>query len=310
MRILFYSQTDDPAKWLPVLAAALPEASLRVWSEGDNDPADYALVWKPPAAMLQDRSDLKGIFNLGAGVDAILQMGEALPAGVPVVRLDDAGMAVQMAEYVMHAVLRYYRRFDELEGRARAGEWCRNVHPFRKSDFPVGILGLGVLGTRVAQALQAFGFPLRAWSRGRKEMPGVDCYAGDAELDAFLRSTRVLVCMLPLTPDTAGILNRANLQKLRAGAYLVNVARGAHLVEEDLLALLHEGHVAGATLDVFQSEPLPADHPFWQEPRITITPHVAALTLLDESVRQIATKIRALQRGEPIAGIVDRMKGY
>jgi len=310
MRILFYSQTDDPAKWLPALAAALPEADLRAWQEGDNDPADYALVWKPPAAMLQGRSDLKGIFNLGAGVDAILQMEDALPAGVPVIRLDDAGMAIQMAEYVTHAVLRYYRRFDLLDDRARAGEWRRDVRPFQKSDFPVGILGLGVLGAKVAQALLPFGFPLRGWSRSSKEVPGVECYAGDAGLDAFLRSTRVLVCMLPLTSSTDGILNRANLQKLNAGAYLVNVARGAHLVEEDLLALIDEGHVAGATLDVFRTEPLPKDHPFWTEPRITVTPHVAAFTLLDESVRQIAGKIRVLQRGEPVAGIVDRMKGY
>jgi glyoxylate/hydroxypyruvate reductase len=310
MRILFYSQTDDPAKWLPALAAALPEAELRAWHEGDNAPADYALAWKPPTAMLHGRSDLKGIFNLGAGVDALLQMGDALPVGVPVIRLDDAGMALQMAEYVTHAVLRYYRRFDELDDHARAGEWRRDVRPFQKSDFPVGILGFGVLGTQVAQTLLPFGFPLRAWSRSEKKMPGGECYAGDAELDVGLRSTRVLVCMLPLTPSTDGILNRANLQKLQAGAYLINVARGAHLVEEDLLALLQEGHVAGATLDVSRTEPLPANHPFWHEPRITITPHVAAFTLLDESVRQIAAKIRALQRGEPITGIVDRMKGY
>jgi glyoxylate/hydroxypyruvate reductase A len=259
MRILFYSQTDDPAKWLPALAAALPQASLRVWSEGDHDPADYALVWKPPAAMLQGRRDLKCIFNLGAGVDAILQMGDALPADVPIVRLDDAGMGMQMAEYVTHAVLKYYRRFDELDARARAVDWRRDIQPCRKADFPVGILGLGVLGARVAQALMPFGFPLRGWSRGRKEMAGVDCYAGNAALDAFLRNTRVLVCMLPLTPDTTGILHRANLKKLQTGAYIINVARGAHLVEDDLLPLMREGHIDGATLDVFQTEPLPAD---------------------------------------------------
>lgn len=310
MRILFYSHADDPAAWLRALACALPEASVRAWREGDDAPADYALVWKPPAAMLQGRHDLKCIFNLGAGVDALLQLGGALPAGVPVVRLDDAGMAIQMAEYVTHAVLRYYRRFDELEAQAKAGRWQRDLSPFRKSDFAVGILGLGVLGEKMAQALAPFGFPLRGWSRSRKSVPGVSCHAGEAELDAFLRGTRVLVCALPLTADTVGILNRANLAKLRAGAYLINVARGAHLVEEDLLALLHEGHIAGATLDVFQTEPLPAAHPFWREPRVTITPHVAALTLLEESVMQIASKIRAMQRGETVAGIVDRMKGY
>ncbi|KIF80148.1 2-hydroxyacid dehydrogenase [Noviherbaspirillum autotrophicum] len=310
MRILFHSSADDPAAWLSALAAALPEASLRVWQEGDDAPADYALVWKPPAAMLQGRHALKGIFNLGAGVDAILQLGDALPAGVPLIRLDDAGMAIQMAEYVMHAVLRYYRRFDELEAQARAGKWNRSLHPFRKSDFPVGILGLGVLGTKIAQALAPFGFPLLGWSRSGKDIPGVSCHAGEPELDTFLRSTRVLVCVLPLTSETAGILNRANMAKLRNGAYVINIARGAHLVEEDLLALLHEGHIAGATLDVFQTEPLPAAHPFWQEPRVTITPHVAALTLLQESVEQIAVKIRAMQRGETVAGIVDRNKGY
>ncbi len=310
MRILFHSSADDPAAWLSALAAALPEASLCVWREGDDAPADYAVVWKPPAAMLQGRHALKGIFNLGAGVDAILQLGDALPAGVPVVRLDDAGMALQMAEYVTHAVLRYYRRFDELEAQARAGIWNRNLHLLRKSDFPVGILGLGVLGTKIAQALAPFGFPLLGWSRSRKTVPGVSCHAGEPELDAFLRSSRVLVCVLPLTHETVGILNRANMAKLRRCAYVINIARGAHLVEEDLLALLHEGHIAGATLDVFQTEPLPTGHPLWQEPRVTITPHVAALTLLQESVEQIAAKIRAMQRGETVAGIVDRNKGY
>lgn len=310
MRILFHSSADDPAAWLSALAAALPEASLCVWREGDDAPADYAVVWKPPAAMLQGRHALKGIFNLGAGVDAILQLGDALPAGVPVVRLDDAGMALQMAEYVTHAVLRYYRRFDELEAQVRAGKWNRSLHPFRKSDFPVGILGLGVLGTKITQALAPFGFPLLGWSRSGKDIPGVSCHAGEPELDAFLRGTRVLVCVLPLTSETAGILNRANMAKLRRCAYVINIARGAHLVEEDLLALLHEGHIAGATLDVFQTEPLPTGHPLWQEPRVTITPHVAALTLLQESVEQIAAKIRAMQRGETVAGIVDRNKGY
>jgi len=310
MRLLFYSLADDPAKWMAALESALPDAEVRVWQEGDDAPADYALVWKAPAAMLQHRPDLKAIFNLGAGVDAILQLGHTLPEGVPVVRLDDAGMASQMAEYVTHAALRYYRRFDQLDARARAGCWSRDLHPGRREDFGIGILGLGVLGARVAQALMEFGFPVRGWSRSKKALAGVSCYAGWQELDAFLRGTRMLVCMLPLTPETTGILNRATLAQLPAGAYVVNVARGAHLVETDLLALIGEGQIAGATLDVFQAEPLPVDHPFWQESRITITPHVAALTLRGESVRQIAAKIRAMERGEPVTGIVDRMKGY
>ncbi|HJU70852.1 MAG TPA: glyoxylate/hydroxypyruvate reductase A [Paucimonas sp.] len=309
MRILFYAPDGKHAVWLEELHAALPQAQLRVWTEGDSEPADYAIVWKPPAAMLEGRADLKAIFNLGAGVDAILQLGDALPANVPIVRLDDAGMAMQMAEYATHAVLHYFRRFDAFEAQARAGQW-RFLKPYDKRDFSVGMLGLGVLGTHIAGTLAQFGFPLRGWSRGMKNLPGVSCYAGEQELDAFLRDTRVLICVLPLTAATDGILNRANLSKLPKGAYLVNVARGAHVVEKDLLALVQEGHIAGATLDVFRNEPLPAGHPFWQEPRITITPHIAALTLRGDSVRQIAAKIGAMERGEVIAGVVDRNRGY
>jgi glyoxylate/hydroxypyruvate reductase A len=309
MRLLFYAPDTDPARWLAELNDALPEAQVRIWQDGDDAPADYAVVWKPPAAMLRGRTDLKGIFNLGAGVDAILQLGDALPAGVPIVRLDDAGMAVQMAEYVTYAILRYFRRFDEFDAQARRTQW-RFLKPHEKKDFTVGILGLGVLGTRIAEALARFDFPLRGWSRSQKVLPGISCYAGAQGLDDFLRGTRALVCVLPLTPETAGILNRANLAKLEKGAYLVNVARGAHVVEDELLALVQEGHIAGATLDVFDQEPLPAAHPFWQEPRISITPHVAALTLRGDSIRQIAEKIRAMERAEPIAGQVDRTKGY
>jgi glyoxylate/hydroxypyruvate reductase A len=309
MRILFYTASWSTDSWTDDLAAVLPEADVRIWHEGDNDPADYALVWRPPAAMLRERRGLKAIFNLGAGVDGILQLGGDLPEGVPIVRLEDAGMAVQMAEYATYAVLRHFRRFDEYEALAAQKRW-QPLEPHDKRDFTIGVLGLGVLGTRIAEAMVPFGFPVRGWSRSRKEIAGVSSFAGEAELDAFLQGTRVLVCALPMTPDTVGILNRANLEKLQRGAYLVNVARGAHVVEEDLLALVREGHVAGATLDVFSEEPLPPQHPFWSEPKIAITPHISALTLREESARQIAGKIRALERGEPVTGIVDRMKGY
>ncbi|HYD81305.1 MAG TPA: glyoxylate/hydroxypyruvate reductase A [Paucimonas sp.] len=309
MRILFYTASWTTESWLRNLEAVLPGAQVRVWQEGDNDPADYALVWKPPAAMLRGRRDLKAIFSLGAGVDAIVQLGDALPQGVPIVRLEDAGMAIQMAEYATYAVLRHFRRFDEYEALARAGRW-QPLEPYDKGAFTVGILGLGVLGTRIAQALAHFGFPLRAWSRGGKDMPGVSCYAGKDEFDAFLHGTRVLICTLPMTPETSGILDRTNLSKLQRGAYVINVARGAHLVEEDLLALVREGHVAGATLDVFREEPLPPGHPFRAEPRIAITPHISALTLREESARQIADKIFAIERGEAVTGVVDRTKGY
>ena len=308
-RILFYAVDANPAPWLADLQAALPEASLRVWQEGDDAPADYAVVWKPPAAMLRRRPELKAVFNLGAGVDAILQLGEAVPAAVPIVRLDDAGMGVQMAEYVSHAVLRYFRRFDQLEAQQRNGQW-RFLKAFEKEKFSVGILGLGVLGSRIAAALAPFGFPLHGWSRTQKDLAGVSCHAGAAGLEGFLAASRVVVCVLPLTDDTTGLLNRETLGKLPPASYLINVARGAHLVEEDLLALVQSGQIAAATLDVFRQEPLPPEHPFWNEPRITITPHIAAVTLRGDSVRQIAAKINRLQQGLTVNGVVDRARGY
>lgn len=309
MRILFHALDSNPDAWLSALRTALPDADVRAWSEGDIAPADYAVVWKPPVAMLQPRADLKAIFNMGAGVDAILQHGDALPTGVKIVRLDDAGMGVQMAEYVTHAVLRYFRRFDEFDAQSRERTW-RFLKPHDKEKFSVGILGLGVLGSRIVDAIAHFGFPMQGWSRTQKTLAGVTCHAGDAGLDAFLRASRVIVCVLPLTEQTRGILGRDNLSKLPQGAYVINVARGAHIIEADLLELVQSRHIAAATLDVFQEEPLPSAHPFWNEPRITVTPHMAALTLRDDSVRQIAEKIRALERGEPIAGLVDQLKGY
>jgi glyoxylate/hydroxypyruvate reductase A len=218
-------------------------------------------------------------------------------------------MAEQMVEYVAHAVLRYFRRFDDYEQQARLGVW--NPLPLRvKSEFTVGVLGLGKLGAQVARALRQLGFPVRGWSRTAKDLPGVECFAGMEALDEFLAGTQVLVSLLPLTPETNNLLDRAHLSKLPQGAYLINVARGAQVAEPDLMALIRAGHIAGATLDVFRNEPLPAPHPFWNEPRITITPHISALTLREEAVRQIADKIMLLERGETVADIVDRNQGY
>ena len=308
MRILFYANGGKPEPWLQALHEALPRARIRLWQPGDHDPADYAVVWKPPLEMLRGRTDLKAIFNLGAGVDALLQYGDALPP-VPIVRLDDAGMARQMAEYVTYAVLRYFRRFDLFELQERRGEW-KFMKPYSRDDFTIGILGLGVLGQQVARSLAQFDFPLVGWSRTPKDLPGITCFAGEDGFKPFLRAAKVLACVLPLTPQTAGILNRASLSQLAEGSFVINAARGALVNEADLLELVRFGHIAGATLDVFVQEPLPGDHPFWREPHITITPHVAALTLRAASIRQISRKIDALERSEPIGGVVDRVRGY
>lgn len=306
MKLLFCCAGTKPEPWIAGLRAALPAADVAVWEPG-APAADYAVVWAPPQAFLDEQPGLRAVFNIGAGVDALLKL--RLPPTARVVRLDDAGMSVQMAEYVCHAVIRHYREFDGYEADVRQGRWSYRK-PRSRADFAVGVMGLGVLGSRVAQALRVFEFPVNGWSRSPKALDGVRGFSGREGFNDFLAASRVLVNLLPLTPDTQDILNRDTLSRLQPGGYVINVARGAHLVDEDLLALLDEGHLAGATLDVFRTEPLPAGHPFWTHPSIAVTPHTSARTLRDESIAQIAGKIRALEQGEPIAGIVDPVRGY
>jgi len=309
MRILLYRGDGVIEPWVREFAALMPQVETVAWKEGAAlPPCDYAVVWSPTPALLDQLAHVRAIFLMGAGVDALLKLGDALPP-VPIVRLGDAGMGVQMAEYVAHAVLRYYRHFDDYEEQARHGVW--DPLPLTpKEEFTIGIMGLGRLGLPVVEAMRLFGFPVRGWSRTPKDMPGVECFHGADELDTFLRATRVLVCMLPLTPETSNLLDRHNLGKLLPNAYLINVSRGAILAEPDLMTLIRSGHIAGATLDVFRHEPLPAPHPFWNEPRIAITPHISALTMRHDAVRQIRDKIAQLESGQPVDDIVDRDLGY
>jgi glyoxylate/hydroxypyruvate reductase A len=309
MRVTFCCTDTKAQPWLEGLQAALPGAAVELWSVGAAA-SDYAVVWAPPQDFFDQQTALKGIFNIGAGVDALMKL--QLPAGVPVVRLDDAGMSVQMAEYVCHAVIRHYREFDAYAADVAEGKWSYRK-PRQRADFPVGVMGLGVLGERVALSLKPFDFPVLGWSRTAKSIAGVQCFSGDDGFHDFLAATRILVCLLPLTPETENILCKSELIRLLPGAYVINVARGGHLVDDDLMALIDSGHVAGATLDVFRQEPLPADHPFWQQPKITVTPHTSARTLRVESIAQIARKIQALHGGaaiSSIAGVVDMNKGY
>ena len=306
MRITFCCTDTASEPWLQGLRAALPGADVTLWEPG-APPADYAVVWAPPQQFFDEQVQLKAVFNIGAGVDALLKLTP--PPQALIVRLDDAGMSVQMAEYVCHAVIRHFREFDVYEADTRLGKWSFRK-PRARADFPVGIMGLGVLGERVARSLAQFEFTVNGWSRSPKAVQGVRCFAGADGFNDFLAASRVLVCLLPLTPDTRDILNGDTLSRLQSGGYVINVARGAHLVDDDLLALLNSGHLAGATLDVFRTEPLPAEHPFWKHPSITVTPHTSARTLRSESIAQIAGKMTALQRGEPVAGVVEQGRGY
>ena len=296
----------SPEPWVQGLQQAFPQAVVSVWAPGAPQ-ADHAIVWAPPQQFIDEQPGLQTLFNIGAGVDALLQL--KLPPSLKVVRLDDAGMSVQMAEYVCHAVIRHFRELDGYESDMAMGKWSFRK-PRSRVDYPVGVLGLGVLGERVAKALQVFEFPVNGYSRSLKNLPGIRCFSGAQGLPEFLAATRVLVNLMPLTPETENILNKDTLAQLQTGAYVINVARGKHLVEEDLITLIDSGHLAGATLDVFRTEPLPAGHPFWQHPKITVTPHTSARTLREESIAQIVGKIQALQRGEAINGVVDPQRGY
>ncbi|HFD2068806.1 glyoxylate/hydroxypyruvate reductase GhrA [Serratia marcescens] len=313
MNIIYYHPLFNAQEWLTGIKQRLPQAEIREWQRGDERPADYALVWRPPHEMLANRRDLKAVFVLGAGVDAILDQERkhpgTLPAGVPLLRLEDTGMAQQMQEYALSYVLRYFRRFDEYQALQQRQEW-QPLDPHSLDDFTIGILGAGVLGQSVARKLTEFGFSVRCWSRSAKQIDGVQSFAGEAQRGAFLDGVKLLINLLPNTPETVGILNRELFAQLRPGAYLINIARGAHLVEADLLAALEQGQLAAATLDVFAREPLPQDHPFWRHPRVTITPHIAAITLPQQAMDQIAANIRALEAGHAPAGVVDRQRGY
>ena len=305
--MVFCASGARPKPWVRGLAVLMPDADLVAWDAGDPLPADYAIVWTPPEAFYATQPRLKAIFNLGAGVDGLLR-SSALPGDVPLIRLEDAGMAPLMAEYVVQAAVRYARALDRMEVDRRARRWV----PRRTADraeYPVGVMGAGALGLPVAQALRARDFPVALWSREARTLDGLRCYGRD-ELDAFLARTRILVCLLPLTPETEDLIDRDVLGKLLPDAFLINVARGRHVVDEDLLEALRAGSLAAATLDVFREEPLPAAHPFWDEPRITITPHCSALTQREATLSQIAEKIGRLERGEAVGGVVDRARGY
>jgi glyoxylate/hydroxypyruvate reductase A len=313
MEILLYMPGDDASPWIDEIARVLPAARVRAWKQGDRAAADYALVWRPTPDVLAGRARLKAVFNLGAGVDVVLGLlksqPDLLPPHIPLIKLDDAGMAPQMVQYVLHAVLRHFRRFDDYADLQRERRW-QPLEAREPASHTAGIMGLGALGTPVATALSQLGFRVRGWSRSRRNVEQVACFAGQDELPRFLDGLNVLVNLLPLTAETENILNRNAFARLASGAQLINIARGAHLVEEDLLQALDSGQIAAATLDVFRQEPLPLDHPFWSHPRIDMTPHVAALTLRRESVRQIVEKIARLEQGLPVDGVIDVGRGY
>jgi glyoxylate/hydroxypyruvate reductase A len=309
MALIFYSESDRYDAWRDALHAAVPDLEFRPWEE-PGDPADieFALVWLPPQGALRQFPNLKAILNLGAGVDALLK-DPTLPEGVPVVRMVDDDLATCMAEYVLLHVLRYHREQPALDAQQRAHDWRMIASP-AAMHRRVGILGLGAMGGEAARLLVGAGFDVAGWSRRPKDLPGVQSFHGEDGRAAFLARSEILVCLLPLTPETEGILDRDLFQALPAGAYLINAGRGGHQVESDILAALDSGQLAGATLDVFREEPLPAASPFWDHPKVTVTPHNASITNPQSAVRHVCESIRRVRAGEPLRNVVDPDLGY
>ena len=307
--VLFRSTPAAEARWRPVLSRLMPEHDFRFWPEiGDRTAIDYALVWNPEPELLASLPKLKLIVCLGAGVDALLR-DKTLPPQVPIVRLVDPYMTDSMSEYVVFQVLRLHRQDLDYLDQQRAHVWQEREQT-NACDRRVGILGFGTLGQDAGCKLQALGFEVAGWSRITRQVPGFTTFGGEAGFGELLARSDILVCLLPLTPATAGILDAAAFARLPPGASLVNAGRGGHLVEADLIAALDSGQLSAAVLDVFRAEPLPPEHPFWGHPRIIVTPHVAAETNPPTAAAIIRTAIRQFEAGLPLDNRVDPLRGY
>ena len=311
MTIAFLSDADKTGDWARALARELPGDDIVIGVEAAlahaND-IDAAIVWYPKPGVLAQLPGLRAIFSLGAGIDHVFT-DPHLPAGVPIVRLIDPALTEQMTEWVVMNVLRHHRLMPIYASQQARGQWHRHDIP-RARARRVGLMGLGELGRAAAIALTRFGFPLAAWVRSPRAWSEGKLYAGADGLAPFLARSDIVVCLLPLTPETGGILNADAFARMPAGAAVINGARGGHVVAKDLIAALDSGHLSAATLDVFTQEPLPESDPLWRHPRITITPHVAALTLVETAAHEIARNIKRLRAGRPMAGIVSPAQRY
>ena len=302
MKILFASQTEKAELWLPLLRQALPEDELVAFPDKS---VDVALVATPPAGTFETLGRPKLVQSLWMGVEKLLA-DPTFPRGVPLARLVDPGMVAAMSETVIAHVLDWHRHLYRYRAQQAARQWKR-IEQRLAGDRTVGLLGLGELGGDAARKLVALGFNVAGWSRRGKALPGVQCFT---DLQALLRITDALVCLLPLTRETAGILNARTFALMRRGGCVINLARGGHLLMRDLIGALDQGSLAHAYLDVFEPEPLPANDPAWEHPGITITPHIAALTDPRTAVPKVVENIERVRRGETPANLVDFAAGY
>jgi glyoxylate/hydroxypyruvate reductase A len=314
MAFLFVLPTWPVDTWTAAMRKVAPGLDVRVWPDamGRIEDIEYCAAWLPPPNVLRSLPNLKLILSLGAGVDAILR-DPTLP-DLPILRVNDPDLTGRMTEYIVLQVLMHHRQQRRIDANQKLKKW--DSFPTHAAPaLSIGIMGMGVMGQDSAQKLRMLGFRVAGWSRKPKNIPGIDCYAGAAEFDAFLARTDVLVSLLPATPETDGIINRATLRKLsRKGPfgapYLINAGRGRQQVAEDILAALDAGELCGAALDVFVPEPLPPDSPFWTHPKVTVTPHLAADSDPEVICAYVARQIERHQQGLPLDNLVDRARGY
>ncbi len=312
--VTLFTGTMSEEGWQSQLSRAFSHSSLAVdlrpWREQAIG-ARYAIVWLPPAALFEAEPGIRAVFNLGAGVDALLGRG-VVPDRIPIVRLIDAGMGAKIAEYVCFAIARITRGLDRFAPPPHGlRDW--NASRPREESPTIGVLGLGAMGQAAAHAAARFGYTVIGWSRRPRAVDGVETFAGSAQFGAFLARANVLVNALPLTAETTNLLDRAAFARMPAGAHVINVGRGGTIVDADLIAALDSGQLASATLDVFRTEPLPQDHPFWSHAKITVTPHLAAPTPYAEAAEQIVAAMTQLEHGvdaHDLPGYVDRAAGY
>ena len=307
--LLFVSPEDPIELWRPALAEAMPELEVRVHPDvGNVAEIDYALVYKPPAGLLASLPNLRLIQSIAAGCDHILADPQ-LPDGIPICRMVDDFLRDMMSEWTLYAVLHFHRNFPDYRDSQTRASWDRRW-PLYTPETDVGILGLGAIGTDIARKLTLMGFRVHGWSGSPKNIENLTSYTGRDGLMAMLGQCRYLVNVLPLTEQTRGIIDRDTLAALPTGAFVINLGRGGHVVDEDLLAALDDGHIAGAFLDVFNTEPLPAEHPYWHHAKVVVTPHVAGELVPRSCAKTAVANIRRNLAGEPLLYELDRARGY
>ncbi len=306
-RVALLSRSANLSYFQPLLQGLAPDLDVAVWPDPRSLHADVAVCWNPPVGVYDDMPNLKLIHSIAAGVDNLLD-GQRT-RGLPVCRVVDPQLAQGMLQYVLWCVLTFHRKLDLALSNQRAARWSRPPQ-MPASQCRIGLMGLGELGGAIAAVLPGMGYPVNGWSRTPRDIDGVRVYAGEAAFEEFLANTDVLVCLVPLTDATRGILNRRTFDALPQGAAVVNCGRGEHLVAADLIDALERGQLRGAVLDVFAQEPLDAADPLWSTPGVIVTPHMATMPSPGTVAEQVVANIRRLGQGESLAHVVDLSRGY